>query len=242
MKYKYGFPQLAIEHLGCYVYLLIDPETDKVFYVGKGTGNRIFSHMNNSLDNPKETDKVKIIRRIIKEGKEIKHVILRHGLTEKEAFEVEASLIDYLGIEDLENLVRGQESIGRGMMSASDIIAQYAAEKITITEPGLILRVHGLYRPGMTAEELYEITRGNWVVGKKREKAEYAFSVVGGVVREVYKIHRWYPIKARDDSYKTQERWRFDGGVAEELQHYVFGDISHYISTRSQNPVTYVNC
>jgi len=39
------FSPAVVEALGYYVYLLKDPETDKVFYVGKGTGNRIFQHL-----------------------------------------------------------------------------------------------------------------------------------------------------------------------------------------------------
>ena len=33
------------EKLGFYVYLLIDPRDDDVFYVGKGTWNRCFAHI-----------------------------------------------------------------------------------------------------------------------------------------------------------------------------------------------------
>ncbi len=40
------FPLSVIEKLDYYVYLLIDPGTNQVFYVGKGTGNRIFAHIN----------------------------------------------------------------------------------------------------------------------------------------------------------------------------------------------------
>ena len=35
------FPRSVIEKLGYYVYLLTDPTTNKVFYVGKGTGSKI---------------------------------------------------------------------------------------------------------------------------------------------------------------------------------------------------------
>jgi len=42
MKTTNSFSNAVIEQLSYYVYLLIDPRTDKVFYVGKGAGNRIF--------------------------------------------------------------------------------------------------------------------------------------------------------------------------------------------------------
>ncbi|EPO2121397.1 LEM-3-like GIY-YIG domain-containing protein, partial [Escherichia coli] len=39
------FPSGVIEHLGWYVYRLIDPRDGSTFYVGKGKGNRVFAHM-----------------------------------------------------------------------------------------------------------------------------------------------------------------------------------------------------
>ncbi len=237
-----GFPISVIENLKFYVYLLIDPINDEIFYVGKGIGNRIFSHLNSALSNPVPSDRLDKIREIQQRGKEVKHIVLRHGLSENEAFEVEAVTIDLLGIEGLTNLVLGHESEKRGYMTASDIIAQYAAEKIEINEPSILIRVNKLFRYGMTADELYEITRGNWVVGKRREKAKYAFSVYRGIVREIYKFDRWFRVPARGDTEKTRMRWRFDGEVADELSHYIFGDVSHYFSKGHLNPIKYLNC
>ena len=84
------FPRSVIEKLGYYVYLFTDPTTNKVFYVGKGTGNRIFDHLNRAISSPLESDKLDKIRSIQSQGLQVKHSIIRHGLTEKEAFEVEA--------------------------------------------------------------------------------------------------------------------------------------------------------
>ena len=132
------FPQSVIEKLNYYVYLLIDPITEEKFYVGKGNGNRIFAHLNNSLSNPKETDKIKQIRQINKTGHEVRHIILRHGLTEKEALEVEAAAIDLLGLAKLTNIVSGHDSTERGWMSAEDAIMELRAEKIYIVEPSIL--------------------------------------------------------------------------------------------------------
>jgi uncharacterized protein len=38
------FSPTVCTKIGSYVYLLIDPDFRKVFYVGRGTGNRVFAH------------------------------------------------------------------------------------------------------------------------------------------------------------------------------------------------------
>jgi len=240
MNHINEFPRSVIEKLGYYVYLLIDPTIDKVFYVGKGTGNRIFAHINSAISSPLESDKLDKIRSIQSKGSEIKYAIIRHGLTEQEAFEIEAALIDFIDIRELTNIVVGHDSDSRGLMSITDIIAKYLAPEIEIVEPVVLITVNRLYRRNMNDDELYEITRGNWVTGTRRNKAMYAFCVYNGTVRQVYEIQRWFPIKARSQDTKTQNRWRFDGIVAQELRHYVGGNVEKYIG--AQNPIRYVNC
>ena len=39
-----AFNQKTIEELKYYVYCLIDPRDSKIFYVGKGKGNRVFQY------------------------------------------------------------------------------------------------------------------------------------------------------------------------------------------------------
>ena len=44
------FKQTVIEALQYYVYCLVDPRDNKIFYVGKGYGNRVFNHAADSLN------------------------------------------------------------------------------------------------------------------------------------------------------------------------------------------------
>jgi uncharacterized protein len=127
-------------------------------------------------------------------------------------------------------------------MSVSDIVAKYAAPEVTISEPVILITVNRLYRKGISAEELYEITRGNWVIGARRENAKYAFTVYNGIIRQVYEIEKWSPASARSAEQKNAKRWRFDGKIAHHLQHYVGGSTVHYSVVGAQNPIRYVNC
>lgn len=91
-----SFPADVARKLKTYVYRLIDPRNGETFYLGKGQGNRVFSHIRaeQNLEGDDLDNKVKRIREIRLAGFEVAHVIHRHGMDEKTAFEVEAALID----------------------------------------------------------------------------------------------------------------------------------------------------
>ncbi len=238
-----GFSFAVQEKIGFYVYLLRDPETQQVFYVGKGKGNRVFDHANAAINDPIPAEKLDRIRAIHDKGFTVQYDILRHGLTEKEAFEVEAALIDYLGVENLTNQVQGHGFDDRGLMSASEIMIKYDAQPAVITEPLILITINKLYRRDMSTDELYEATRGDWVIGERRNEVRYALAVYHGVIRQAYKIERWFPVTLEPESHqKRSNRWRFEGVVASELQKYLSQSTVNYVSIGSQNPIRYVNC
>ncbi|XOV74193.1 MAG: hypothetical protein ACFHWZ_11510 [Phycisphaerales bacterium] len=100
------FSAKVTEQLKFYVYLYIDPRTEKVFYIGKGRGNRVFSHLRTQDDSEKT--------RIISELRDLKLQprieLLKYGLTEQEAFLVEATAIDLINVSNLTNAARGHGS------------------------------------------------------------------------------------------------------------------------------------
>jgi len=256
MPFIQEFPSSVIERIGFYVYLLIDPETDQVFYVGKGVDNRIFAHLNAALADETPSDKLDKIRDIHAKGLKVKHVVHRHGLTEKEAIEVEAALIDFIGLTELTNLVQGYNSDDRGRMTVAEVIAKYEAPVAEIKEPVILIIVNQFFRRGMRDEELYEITRGKWAMGIRRNKAKYAFAVYKGIIREVYEIEKWLPAPvgedevirgwrprhARDAEVKRRNRWQFEGKIAHSLRHYVGKSTEKYAVIGARNSFRYVNC
>jgi hypothetical protein len=117
------FSAQVIAQLGFYVYRLIDPRNGETFYVGKGRGNRVFSHANGDIEVDSLTEKTSRILEIKLTGLEIAHVIHRHGMDEKTAFEVEAALIDaYAG---LTNVMDGHGNNDYGAMHAIEIKRNY---------------------------------------------------------------------------------------------------------------------
>lgn len=103
-----------------------------------------------------------------------------------------------------------------------------------IDEPGILFRINEMYREGMSAQALYEATRGEWKVGPRRAQASYAFAVYEGIVREAYRIERWFP--AGTTQYRTHtfngdpDQWEFEGVLAEEgiRARYVGQSVSAY--------------
>lgn len=233
------FSQAVVEKLDNYVYFLQDPRTNKVFYVGKGVGNRVFNHLDCAIETDGETEKLEIIREIINSGKKVRHFILRHGLTEQMAFEIEASLIDFVGMENLSNLQGGHYSSDFGLKTADEITAMYEAEELSTTEAIMLININRLYRRDMTETELYDATRKSWVVGSRKENAEYAIATYRGLTREVYKIENWYPIEV-----KGKTRYGFNGIQADsEIRNILrYKSIASFFSKGAANPIKYINC
>lgn len=79
-----------------YVYALIDPRDDQIFYIGKGTGKRYSSHLkNNKWDF--NSGKINQIQEIQNCGLEVKIKILFPNLDEDTAYDLEKVLIYKLG-------------------------------------------------------------------------------------------------------------------------------------------------
>jgi hypothetical protein len=119
----------------------------------------------------------------------------------------------------------------------------------TISEPALLIRISRLFSEEMSADELYEATRGVWRLGSDRDKVKLAMSVANGTVREVFEVQAWFP--AGTQEYLTRPkpeveipgRWEFSGRVAPETirKKYLGCSVSDYLKQGGVNPVTYVN-
>lgn len=237
-------PYDVAEKLGRYVYLYVNPDDKKIFYVGKGIRQRALSHLSHEA----ETRKVEIIRALAAEGKKPIIEILAHNLPDDEtALRIESAVIDVLGLDSLTNLVRGHDSRD-GRLPLEEINARYGAREVEIQHPAILIRVNKLYRPGMHEDEVLEITRGIWKIGPRRETARFALAVFHGVVREVFEILSWH--EAGTTAYQTRSftadkcrgRWEFQGRVANEPVRCAYKGrrVSEYLSEHSQNPIAYV--
>lgn len=253
----YRLPPEIRERLKYYVYLLTDPRTGDAFYVGKGTGDRLLSHgIAAEFLSPgrNEGAKLRRIREIREAGLEPRVEVVRHGLTEAEAFHVEGALIDVL--PGLTNLVRGNDSLTNGRIPLLELITLFAAAPLETSTRALLIRLGwwhaggvpgiperrgGGFYPGMPRVDLYNATRGMWKVSPSRVrwlKIDYAVAVHRGVTRAVYRIDRdrWFQDPDR-------KRWGFEGHEitgGPEFDAFV-GPFGRRLPTSkgAQNPISY---
>lgn len=237
------FDNKTIERLGYYVYALIHPDTNIPFYIGKGIGNRVFNHKALALGTEDSTLKLDTIRNSIDNNKEVKHIIVRHSLKESEAFEVEASLIDfgnYLGF-NLSNIVDGHHIGHKGLMTTDEIIRLHnAKDLLELLHPCVIININKKYYRGNSSNAIYKATKEAWVIGdQRRNTVRYALAEYSGIIIEVFEIKEWYPIHIPDA--KRQNRWGFNGSIANEdvRSLYINKSVAHSKKKGAANPIKY---
>ncbi len=247
------FSRPVIKALKYYVYIYSNPITDEIFYVGKGKGNRVFSHLEDSNEN----QKVKYISEIRQQGLEPKIEILIHGIEdEKTALRVESSIIDLLGIQNITNKQCGYKSAMYGRMTIEQINSAYDRQPIEVAEPSVLIRINQAFRYSMTEVELYDYTRGQWKLNPNRAKlAKYGFAIYEGIIQEAYEILNWYEAgrtfsirrgKENIDSvgrYGIAGRYEFIGNLAPQKirNKYKFKSVAHYFKKGNSNPIMYKN-
>lgn len=96
-----------------YTYVLIDSTTNKIFYVGKGSGDRMYKHIQiskgESICRNRNKKLYNKIQKIISTGNNIITLKVFENFDENLTLEYEKKLISELGIENLCNLTLGGE-------------------------------------------------------------------------------------------------------------------------------------
>lgn len=224
-KFSFFEDKIIGERLGAYVYLLIDPRTNKVFYVGKaggrdGKGNvRPNAHLVDTASAQKMgaplSIKQKTIVDIWNAGEEPKIAIVRRQLAKEEiALEVEAALIDVL---KLFNMAEGNVVLGHGddrglLIGASEINAVVGAQRVA---PLIALDNVWLFNIGNEAgkkenrKSPSEAVRGNWDIATPQQPG-LAVGLIDGVSHVVYQVSHWDNSNERTKK-GTGWRKRFDG-------------------------------
>lgn len=239
-----GFSQRAKESLGYYVYALVDPRDNTIFYIGKGKDNRIFQHAEDALNEDDKSLKLDTIREIINGGKEVSLYILRHNLGEKTAYAVESALIDLLTYKKfntshiLTNIAAGHHQWDEGIKGVNEIELIYDCPKIEFNEGETLLLVslnnsfnQNKAKGVFSRPDIYEATRKYWKLNKKKVKdIKYVLGVYKGIVRSVLEVQslEWTNI-SDDGTIFGSERCIFTGRLLEENEtSYLNKDVTDY--------------
>ena len=117
--------------VGYYVYALVDPRNDSIFYVGKGKGKRIHQQVLDAkagrVSNSFKHDRIK---EILSEGLEVAEFVLFDRMSEDRAYAVERLLIERLA----ETLV----NIANGIMTGNEHLIREIEFRIEQIEPKLV--------------------------------------------------------------------------------------------------------
>ena len=181
-----------------YVYLYCEITEDNKrlpIYIGKGKGDRCLSHLN-KLEDP-SSSKNKKIRNLLIENR-LSIDILAYGLENKTSIAIESACIDLMGIDNLENLVRGQgDNFKRMPLNQLTNLKMKKTIEIDKKHIGVAILINTNYNPNMGDLELFEITRGIWPKSQKsvaeKISAKYAYATHKGVIKEIYQIYDWVP-------------------------------------------------
>jgi hypothetical protein len=255
-----AFDKLVTKNLKYYVYLLKDKTWD-IFYVWKWKANRCFDHLeeirifqkkNPTYENFSHLEKeywMKITsakrKKILENGLEsISIDILRHWLSSEQSLEVEASIIDYVGIENLTNLQRWHD-IERSRLTSKEIEIKYWAEKLTKVNHSIILiNINKLFHSWMSRLEYYESTRKSWRIDlDKANSCDLVCTVYGWIIRSIFET-RWKWIRCiwRDDNRCEFALSKQTVGK-EDLNLntlYQYKSLKHLYKQWSQNPIKYL--
>lgn len=154
-----------------YVYGLIDLRNNSIFYIGKGKGKRVFQHFKEKEDCHSNTEKLKLITDLQKEGLEVKHILIGEKLSEDAALLLERLLIYRIGrkIFDegcLTNIVPGGRwhteasyFIKSDDLPSTEIIKNQYPELISILEnyPHISKKFSGLKCPDNSDDNILHV-------------------------------------------------------------------------------------
>jgi len=206
------------------VYRLLDPRNGETFYVGKGKGDRVFAHARAEIPHVDPSDKLKRIHEVRNAGFDVAHVIHRHGMDEKTAFEVEAALIDaYPG---LTVEVTGHGSNDRGAMHVREIIERYCAAEAEFPPDEKVLLIS--VNRESAERSLYEAVRYAWKINpRKAAEADVILATVRGVIRGAFEATEWLPVNI--ENFPT--RW-VEGDLSEGRHGFVGREASREVWSR----------
>ena len=209
-----------------YVYCLTDLKKDKILYIGKGCGNRIFEHEQAARSQDGDIDVP--ARKAIAKCKKLGRYIISYHLTEAEAQTAETTLIHFVKSVLGKKLKNKSAGCGAGGIRAEALDDRFKFTPCpldNLNPDGLVLAVKIQDALDLDTDEeadyrfdnqddanLKSRTLGNWVIGKDAaSKVKYIISIHTGLQNAVvsaYEVDGFETLEETKNGRK-QTRYRF---------------------------------
>ena len=135
---------------GFYVYLLVDPRSGSVFYIGKGTGSRLASHARAaSAGDFNRARKGKVISEIQDAGLQVTELVFCAGMSSGDALVLKKDLIAAIRLNGLTDVVGGMVTNDElCKLKARHLVARLKPFDVWLSELGTsrlqqVQKVHG---------------------------------------------------------------------------------------------------
>ena len=209
-----------------YVYCLTDLKKDKILYIGKGCGNRIFEHEQAARSQDGDIDVP--ARKAIAKCKKLGRYIISYHLTEIEAQAAETTLIHFVKSVLGKKLKNKSAGCGAGGIRAEALDDRFKFTPCPLDDlnpDGLVLAVKIQDALDLDTDEasdysfnnqddanLKSRTLGNWVIGKDAaSKVKYIIGIHTGLQNAVvsaYEVDGFETLEETKNG-RTQTRYRF---------------------------------
>ncbi len=159
-------------------------------------------------------------------------------MTEDQAFEVEAALID--AYPEVTNQLGGKASDDRGLTHARQVIERYEAPEATFEHRAMLININ---RTASARRSVYEAVRWAWRINRQRAaNAEVILTDLHGLIVGAFVAETWLPATVRnfpDIPADVPGRWGFVGRDAppEVVRLYLRRRVPD--AMRGQQPVRY---
>lgn len=210
-----------------YVYCLTDLKKDKILYIGKGCGNRIFEHEQAARSQDGDIDVP--ARKAIAKCKKLGRHIISYHLTEAEAQAAETALIHFVKSVVGKKFKNKSAGCGAGGISAEALDNRFKFKPCPLdglNPDGLVLAVKIQDALDLDTDEesdyrfdnqddtnLKSRTLGNWVIGKDAaSKVKYIIGIHTGLQNAVvsaYEVDGFETMTEETKNGRKQTRYRF---------------------------------